>query len=185
MSGGSRSWPSAIARSWVIDELVRDTLRTAGEVHDIGKVAVPAELLTKPGRLTEAEFAIIKMHPQIGADILPPVEFGAPVATIVRQHHERLDGSGYPDGSRGRGILLEARILAVADVVEAMASHRPYRPALGIEAALAEITAGAGRLYDTAGRRRLRARLRRGLHLHGTRVERYRPAPSSLERCAA
>ena len=125
-----------------------DTLRIAAEVHDIGKVAVPAEILTKPGRLSATEFEIIKVHPVAGADILAPVEFGAPVADFVRRHHERLDGSGYPDGLVGAAIPLEACIVAVADVVEAMASHRPYRPALGIEAALAEIADGSGRLYD-------------------------------------
>jgi PAS domain S-box-containing protein len=125
-----------------------ETLRLAAEVHDIGKVAVPAEILTKPGRLSRTEFAIIEVHAVAGADILAPVEFGAPVADIVRWHHERLDGSGYPDGLSGEAIPREARIIAVADVVEAMASHRPYRPALGIEAALAEIREGAGRLYD-------------------------------------
>jgi PAS domain S-box-containing protein len=125
-----------------------ETLRLASAVHDIGKVAVPAEILTKPGRLSETEFALIKVHPAAGADILASVEFGAPVADIVRWHHERLDGSGYPDGLVGEAIPREVRIIAVADVVEAMASHRPYRPALGIEAALAEIAEGAGRLYD-------------------------------------
>jgi PAS domain S-box-containing protein len=125
-----------------------ETIRLAGEVHDIGKVAVPAEILTKPGRLQDTEFAIIKVHPVAGADILAEVEFGAPVADIVRWHHERLDGSGYPDGLKGDAIPLAARVVAVADVVEAMASHRPYRPALGIEAALVEIREGAGRLYD-------------------------------------
>jgi PAS domain S-box-containing protein len=124
------------------------TLRLAAEVHDIGKITVPAEILTKPGRLSATEFAIIKVHPVVGADILAPVVFGAPVADIVRWHHERLDGSGYPDGLVGEAIPREALIIAVADVVEAMASDRPYRPALGSEAALAEIAAGAGRLYD-------------------------------------
>jgi len=125
-----------------------ETLRLASAVHDIGKVAVPAEILNRPGRLSETELALIKVHPAAGADILASVEFGAPVADVVRWHHERLDGSGYPDGLVGEAIPREARIIAVADVVEAMASHRPYRPALGIEAALAEIAEGAGRLYD-------------------------------------
>ena len=140
----------ALAAQLGLDDASRETLKMAGQVHDIGKVAVPAELLTKPGRLSEAEFAIIKVHPQVGADILGTIEFGAPVAFIVRQHHERLDGSGYPEGLRGDEILLEARLLAVADIVEAMASHRPYRPALGIDAALTEVERGAGTLFDAA-----------------------------------
>ena len=138
----------ALAVELGIDGEVLETLSLAGEVHDIGKVAVPAEILTKPGRLTPTEFALIKVHPVAGADILAPVDFGAPVADIVRWHHERLDGSGYPDGLTRHQIPLEARILAVADVVEAMASHRPYRAALGVEAALEEVRRGAGRLYD-------------------------------------
>ena len=138
----------ALAVELGIDGEVLETLSLAGEVHDIGKVAVPAEILTKPGRLTPTEFALIEAHPVAGADILAQVDFGAPVADIVRWHHERLDGSGYPDGLTGDQIPLEARILAVADVVEAMASHRPYRPALGVEAALDEVRSAAGRLYD-------------------------------------
>ena len=138
----------ALATELGIEGAALETLRLAGEVHDIGKMAVPAEILSKPGRLSPTELALIRVHPAAGADILAPIEFGAPVADIVRRHHERLDGSGYPDGLTGAAIPREARILAVADVVEAMASHRPYRPALGIEAALAEIREGAGRLYD-------------------------------------
>jgi len=125
-----------------------ETIRLAAQMHDIGKITVPAEILTKPGRLSAMEFELIKSHAAAGADILAPIEFGVPVADIARWHHERLDGSGYPDGLVGDAIPHEARIVAVADVVEAMASHRPYRPALGSEAALAEIAAGAGRLYD-------------------------------------
>ena len=131
-----------------LDDAAVETLRLAGEVHDIGKVAIPAEILTRPGRLSVEEMAIVRDHPRAGADILAPVEFGAPVADLVRWHHERMDGTGYPDGLAGEDIPLEARLLAAADVVEAMASHRPYRPALGIEAALAEIRDGAGRIYD-------------------------------------
>lgn len=123
-------------------------LRAAGLLHDIGKVAVPAEILTKPSALTETEFAIIRGHSVVAYDVLEPVEFPWPVADAVRQHHERIDGSGYPDGLRGDEILWEARILAVADTVEAMSSHRPYRPALGVEAALAEIERMQGELYD-------------------------------------
>ncbi len=123
-------------------------LRLAGMLHDIGKIAVPAEILSKPGRLNPVEFSIVKQHPQAGYDILAAIEFSEPVALTVLHHHERLDGSGYPQGLSGEAILRQARILAVADVVEAMASHRPYRPALGLEPALDEIRSGAGRWYD-------------------------------------
>ena len=119
-----------------------------GMVHDIGKIAVPAEILSKPGRLSLEEFALIKGHPQTGAEILGSVQFPWPLSTMVEQHHERMDGSGYPLGLKGAEITLEARIMAVADVVEAMASHRPYRPSLGVDAALAEIEAHKGVLYD-------------------------------------
>lgn len=122
--------------------------RMAAAIHDLGKIRVPAEILSKPGRLTENEFGIIKTHPQIGFDILKGIEFAWPIAQIVFQHHERWDGSGYPQGISGEDILLEARILAVADVVEAMSSHRPYRPALGLEQATAEIRQQSGILYD-------------------------------------
>ncbi len=120
----------------------------AGLVHDIGKISIPAEILNKPGKLEPEEFEIIKKHPQAGYEILKDIEFPWPLAEIVLQHHERWDGSGYPLGLRDGEILLEARILAVADVVEAMASHRPYRPALGVEVALKEIERGRGILYD-------------------------------------
>ena len=123
-------------------------LRLAGLIHDLGKVAVPAEILSKPGRLSTVEFDLIKQHAQTGFDILAAIDFGQPVAEMVLQHHERLDGSGYPRGLSGAEILPEARILAVADVVEAMSSHRPYRAALGMEAALAEIREHAGVRYD-------------------------------------
>lgn len=125
-----------------------DALRLAGTIHDVGKIAVPAEILSKPGRLSKAEFDLIKAHPTTGFEILADVDFGSPVAEIVRQHHERQDGSGYPQALIGADILPEARILAVADVVEAMSSHRPYRPALGTEAALAEIREHAGVKFD-------------------------------------
>jgi putative two-component system response regulator len=121
----------------------------AGVIHDLGKLSVPAEILSKPSRLTDAEFALIKAHPRTGFEILRTVEFPWPLAEIVLQHHERMGGTGYPRGLSGDQISPEARILAVADVVEAMASHRPYRPALGIEAALAEIGERRGTLYDT------------------------------------
>ena len=120
----------------------------AAVIHDLGKIQVPAEILSKPGKLTENEFGIIKTHPQIGFDILKGIEFSWPIAQIVYQHHERMDGSGYPRGLAGEDILPEARILAVADVVEAMSSHRPYRPALGPERAMDEIRQQRGILYD-------------------------------------
>ncbi len=121
----------------------------AGLLHDIGKVTVPTEILTKPGKLSKIEVAMIQDHPRVAFDILKNVEFDWPIARIVVQHHERLDGSGYPDGISGEDILLEARILAVADVVEAMCTDRPYRPALKTEAALAELDRGDGTLYDS------------------------------------
>ena len=123
-------------------------IRMAAVIHDIGKVAVPAEILSKPGRLTQNEFELIKDHPLTGYDILKHVEFPWPIAEIIYQHHERLDGSGYPRGLEGDDMLLEARIIALADVVEAMASHRPFRPARGIDAALDEIEEHRGTLYD-------------------------------------
>ena len=130
------------------DEPAREALRTAALVHDIGKIAVPAEILSKPGHLTESEFALIKGHPQAAHAILASISFAGEIAEIVLQHHERLDGSGYPRGLRGGEVLPEARVLAVADVVEAMISHRPYRPALPLQKAVAEISGGAGKLYD-------------------------------------
>lgn len=123
-------------------------LRIAGIVHDVGKIIVPAEILSKPGQLSKAEYELIKAHPEKGYDILKNIDFPWPVAQIVLQHHERMDGSGYPHGLKGEDICLEARILAVADVIEAMSSHRPYRPAIGADAGLAEITGKAGILYD-------------------------------------
>jgi putative nucleotidyltransferase with HDIG domain len=140
----------AIAEQMGISEEQFDGLRLAGLVHDIGKFNVPVEILNKPGRITETELNIIKTHAEAGYNVLKEIEFPWPVARIVLQHHERLDGSGYPQGLKDNGIMLEARILAVADVVEAMASHRPYRPALGIEVALEEITMNKGILYDPA-----------------------------------
>ena len=125
-----------------------DGLRMAGLIHDIGKINIPAEILNKPGQLTEIEYSLFKNHPQVGYDVLKTVEFPWPVAHIVLQHHERMDGSGYPQGLSGKDIMLEARILAVADTVEAIASHRPYRPARGIGDALEEILHNKGTLYD-------------------------------------
>jgi putative nucleotidyltransferase with HDIG domain len=125
-----------------------ERLYIAGIIHDIGKINVPTEILSKPGRLSEIELSLIETHPQVGSDILKEMELPGEVSSIVLQHHERMDGSGYPSGLSGKAILREARILAVADVVEAMASHRPYRPALGLDKALEEITKNRGILYD-------------------------------------
>jgi PAS domain S-box-containing protein len=127
-----------------------DGIRMAGSIHDIGKLSVPAEILSKPTRLTELEFSLIKEHSRQGYEMLKDVESPWPLAEIVHQHHERMDGSGYPRNLKGEEILMEARILAVADVVESMASHRPYRPAIGIEPALEEIEKNKGILYDDA-----------------------------------
>jgi putative nucleotidyltransferase with HDIG domain len=125
-----------------------DGIRMAGLIHDLGKICVPVEILSKPGQLSEIEHTLIKDHPQVGYEILKEIEFPWPVAQIVLQHHERIDGSGYPAGLCGEDILVEARTLAVADVVEAMASHRPYRPTLGRDMALEEISQNKGVLYD-------------------------------------
>jgi len=126
-----------------------EALHVAGLLHDIGKMSIPAEILSKPGRLAEMEYALIKAHPQVAYDILKEIEFPWPVADVVLQHHERVDGSGYPSGLTGDEILLAARIIGVADVVEAMSSHRPYRPTLGIDAALEEIKSKRGTCYDS------------------------------------
>lgn len=119
-------------------------------MHDIGKLGVPADLLTMPRRLSDAEMALVRGHVEWGYRILRDIDFPWPVATVVRQHHERLDGSGYPLGIKGDAILLESRVIAVADVVEAITSHRPYRPALGIDVAMEELDLGIGTLYDGA-----------------------------------
>ena len=140
----------AIAAKMGLPEERIHGLRLASSIHDLGKIHVPAEILSKPAKLTPFEYELIKTHPQVGYEILKPVAFPWPIAEIVLQHHERLDGSGYPKGLKGDAILFEARIIAVADVVESMISHRPYRPGLGIDAALAEIEQGKGRLYDGA-----------------------------------
>jgi PAS domain S-box-containing protein/putative nucleotidyltransferase with HDIG domain len=131
-----------------LDEETVHGVRLAGMVHDVGKIVVPAEILSKPGRLTEPERDIIKRHAQEGHDMLEVIDCPWPLAAVAAQHHERMDGSGYPEGLGGGDLLLESRIVAVADVVEAMASHRPYRPALGIAAAVTEIGHGRGTLYD-------------------------------------
>ena len=137
-----------IARQMGLDEEQMQAIHLAGLVHDLGKIRIPAEILSKPGRLNDVEYSLIKMHPQAGYDILKGVDFSWPIAQMVLQHHERMDGSGYPQGLKGDKILLGARILVVADVVEAMSSHRPYRPGLGNEAALQEIMRGRRTLYD-------------------------------------
>jgi putative nucleotidyltransferase with HDIG domain len=138
----------AIGAELGFDARRQEGLRVAGYLHDIGKITIPAEILAKPTKLTPLEYELIKGHAQASCDVLKNVEFPWPVADIALQHHERMDGNGYPQGLKGEAILLEARILAVADVIEAMSSHRPYRPGLGIEAALAEIERGRGTAYD-------------------------------------
>ena len=138
----------SIAKKMDLSQEVTDGIRMAGVIHDLGKISIPAEILSMPRKLTELEFGLIKTHPQIGYDMLKDIEFPYPIARIVLQHHERLDGSGYPLGLKNEDIILEAKILAVADVVEAIASHRPYRPALGMDIALKEIIQNKGILYD-------------------------------------
>jgi len=138
----------AIAKEMGLPQDRIEGIRMAGSIHDIGKMSVPAEILVKPIKLSELEFSLIKEHAQKGYEMLKDVESPWPLAQIVYQHHERMDGSGYPRNMKGEEILIEARILAVADVVEAMASHRPYRPAIGLNAALAEIENNKGTIYD-------------------------------------
>jgi HD-GYP domain-containing protein (c-di-GMP phosphodiesterase class II) len=138
----------AIGREMKLDPDRLEGLFIASAIHDIGKISLPAEILSKPSQLNTFERSLIQAHAQAGHDILQVVDFPWPVATIVLQHHERLNGSGYPQGLEGDRILPEARIVGVADVVETMASHRPYRPSVGIDRALEEITAGRGVLYD-------------------------------------
>ena len=138
----------AIAGEMGLSEDQAEGIRLAGGIHDLGKISVPADILSKPSRLSEIEYSLIKIHPEAGYNILKDIEFPWPVAQIVLRHHERMDGSGYPGGLKGGDIIPEARIMAVADVVEAIASHRPYRPALGLEKALDEISKNRGILYD-------------------------------------
>ena len=141
---------AAIAKEMQMTDQRVEGVRLAGAVHDIGKIQIPTEILSKPGRLTHVEFELIKQHAESGYDILKAINFPWPIAQIVRQHHERLDGSGYPQALTNDQILLEAKILAVADVVESMISHRPYRPGLGLAAAMAEIITHKGKLFDPA-----------------------------------
>jgi len=139
---------TAIAKELNLSPDKVEGIRIASLIHDIGKIGLPTEILSKPTRLSDLEFSLIKEHPQIGYNTLKSIDFSYPVANIVLQHHERMDGSGYPSGLSGENILVEARILGVADTVEAMSSFRPYRPALGIDAALEEISKNRGILYD-------------------------------------
>lgn len=139
---------AAIALQLGLDAAMVKLIRQSGEVHDIGKIAVPSEILTKPGRLSPLEYEMVKTHTQVGYDILSKASLPWPIAEVALQHHERLDGSGYPNGLHGEQIILPARIIAVADVVEAMTQHRPYRAGLGIDKALAEVTDGAGIRFD-------------------------------------
>ncbi len=140
----------ALARELAVPEPEIQGIFLAGIIHDIGKIDIPSEILNKPGKLTDLQFKLIQTHARSGYEIVKDVDFPWPIAQALLQHHERLDGSGYPQGLKGEAILPEAKILAVADVVEAMMSHRPYRPALGLDAALAEIQKGRGKLYDAA-----------------------------------
>ncbi len=140
----------SIAQEMDLDAEQIDGLRMGASIHDIGKIYLPAEVLSKPAKLTDIEYELVKTHSQVGYDILKDIEFPWPVADITYQHHERLDGTGYPQGLKGDEICLEARIVAVADVVEAMSSHRPYRPSLGLDAALEEIETHRGTWFDPA-----------------------------------
>ena len=139
---------SAIAHEMGFGEDQTVGIRMGATIHDIGKIHLPAEILSKPAKLTDIEYSLVQSHPQVGYDILKNVDFPWPVADIAYQHHERMDGSGYPQGLKDEEICIEARIVAVADVVEAMASHRPYRPALGIESALEEVKSNRGTFFD-------------------------------------
>jgi HD-GYP domain-containing protein (c-di-GMP phosphodiesterase class II) len=140
----------AIAKEMGLSEGQIEGIRMAASIHDIGKIMVPAEILNKPGPLSEIQYEMIKMHPRAGYDILKGLKLPWPLADIILQHHERQDGSGYPQGLSGEEIMVEARILSVANVVEAMNAHRPYRPAYDIKEALAEISQNRGTFYDAA-----------------------------------
>jgi putative nucleotidyltransferase with HDIG domain len=139
----------SIATEMKLSAEIIDGIRMAGLIHDLGKISIPPEILGKPRLLNNDEYNLVKTHAEIGYQILKDIDFFRPVALIVYQHHERMNGTGYPQGLRGTEILLESRILAVADVVEAICTHRPYRPALGIDKALKEIFQHRGVLYDT------------------------------------
>lgn len=137
-----------IAKDMGLSRDVIESVNLAGQIHDLGKIAIPSEILNKPGRINEIEFALIKTHPEMGYEIVKNIDFPWPIADIVFQHHEKIDGSGYPRGLKGDNILIQARIISVADVLEAMASHRPYRAALGIDAAFMELKKNSGKLFD-------------------------------------
>ena len=139
----------AIAREMGFNSKQLDIIRIAAILHDIGKINIPSELLSKPGKLAECEYNLIKIHPEAGYQILKKIDFPDEIANIVLQHHESLDGSGYPKGLKGDDICIEARILHIADVVEAISSNRPYRPSKGIDAALDEIEHDVAGKYDT------------------------------------
>jgi putative nucleotidyltransferase with HDIG domain len=138
----------AISRELGLEEEKIEAINTAAQIHDIGKINLPASVLTRPGRLSKIEYDMVKTHSRLGYEMISHIEFPEPVADIILQHHERIDGSGYPQGIKGDEIIPEAKILAVADVVEAMVSHRPYRPAFGVGEAIKEIKKGKGKLYD-------------------------------------
>jgi HD-GYP domain-containing protein (c-di-GMP phosphodiesterase class II) len=166
-------------------------------MHDVGRIQVPLEILNRPGKLSKAEAELVKMHADAGYDLLKDSDFSWPVAEIVRQHHERIDGSGYPRGLKGQEILLEARILAVADVVDSMNSNRPYRAALGLDAALDEIEDGKGARYDAAAADACTRLIRSGRFtfeqagaqsvaplVRGSAARRFGLAPTPLQRIA-
>lgn len=138
----------AISAELCFNSNQQEGIRVAGYLHDVGKIKIPAEILSKPGKLTENEYNLIKDHAQSGYDVLSRVDFPWPIADVALQHHERIDGSGYPQKLKMESIIIEARIIAVAVTVEAMSSHRPYRPGLGIEKAPAEIEQGRALIYD-------------------------------------
>jgi len=140
---------SEIAREMKLPEEIVEAIHIASLVHDIGKINVPQEILSKPGVLSSLEMRMIQIHPQAGCDILSEINFPWPIAEIVREHHEHFNGTGYPQGLKADKIMIEARIICVADVIEAMSSHRPYRPVLGLEEAVREITDNRDTLYDT------------------------------------
>ena len=139
---------AAIARSLGLSGEKVESIRMAGIIHDLGKISIPGEILSKPGKLSEIQYSMIKTHPIVGFDILKNIDFPWPIAQIMLEHHERVDGSGYPSGKSGESISFESKIIAVADVVEAITSHRPYRAALGVKKALEEIRNNSGILYD-------------------------------------
>ena len=148
VDGKSKDGTADIAREMGWSDEQCKNLQLIGLVHDIGKISIPSEILSKPRKLTSLEYEMVKTHAESGYEILKDIEFPLPIAKIIRQHHERMDGSGYPQGLKDQQILPEARVLAVADVLESMASHRPYRPALGIEVAIKEIDDHKGILFD-------------------------------------